>query len=204
MNATYQAIRDWLSAIPSSLNPAEIRRGYLPYTKNKLKQYVRQGRRLPPTMVRSLDPDSIFRPNEQDGQTGAELEPEDLAYERALLRSLFEYVRIGDIDLAIDMCRQSDQSWRAASLRGGTLYSDPFLNSLKSYRGDAMADDDQNPLPSDRTTPSGNVNRTLWKAMCRKIASNVGRSPFSFVKELIYRVELGRQVRTSALRCPGR
>lgn len=56
-----QAIREWLHAIPTSLNPAEIRRGYLPYTKNKLKQARRTGAPVPRGLVEELDPDAVLR-----------------------------------------------------------------------------------------------------------------------------------------------
>ena len=54
-------IRDWLHSIPSSLNPAEIRRGYLPYTKNKLKQTRRTNALPGKGALKELDPDSVFR-----------------------------------------------------------------------------------------------------------------------------------------------
>lgn len=70
-----QAIRDWLHSIPTSLYPAEIRRGYLPYTKNKLKQCRRTGAPLPRGIVSELDPDAVLRAGE-DGSMGR-LETED-------------------------------------------------------------------------------------------------------------------------------
>lgn len=179
-----QAIRDWLHAIPTSLNPAEVRRGYLPYTKNKLKQARRTGGKAPRGLVEELDPDATLR----EGSGGARLEGDDAVssshsrppeskreltpslwqtYERALLRSLFEYVRAGDLDLAIDMCRQSDQSWRAASLGGGKLWSDPALQAA-SFDGDEGID-----VVEEEKRATGNVNRRLWKKMCRKLASSV-------------------------------
>jgi nuclear pore complex protein Nup107 len=59
--ARVQAIRDWLHSIPTSLNPAEIRRGYLTYSKNKLKQAKRTGQPLPRGLVEELDPDAVWR-----------------------------------------------------------------------------------------------------------------------------------------------
>ena len=89
-------------------------------------------------------------------------------YERALIRSLYEYVRAGELDLAIDMCRQSDQSWRAASLSGGTLYRDPALSS----RGDDLEMEMEVEEEADQRA-HGNTNRRLWKSMCRKFAATV-------------------------------
>ncbi|KAM0786333.1 hypothetical protein ACM66B_001806 [Microbotryomycetes sp. NB124-2] len=161
------AIRDWLHSIPTSLNPAEIRRGYLPYTKNKLKQAKRTKAPIHRGLVTQLDPDATLR-----SKGTLRLDADDEGYERALLRSLFEYVRAGELDLAIDMCRQSDQSWRAASLSGGRLWSDPNLRD----------DNDDNDMDTafdvgDNTRAKGTINRRLWKQMCRKLASAPGIDP---------------------------
>ncbi|SCZ87891.1 BZ3500_MvSof-1268-A1-R1_Chr2-3g05359 [Microbotryum saponariae] len=199
------AIRDWLHSIPTTLNPAEIRRGYLPWTKNKIKQAKRSGQPLPRGIVQHLDPDAVLREAKNaQGGAGGRLESDDAvsprgrtrtmkrpeadlcstarlaksqAYEKALLRSLFEYVRAGQLDLAIDMCQQSDQSWRAASLSGGKLASDRALASGDSGFGedeDAMDDE----LLQGGSKISGNVNRKLWKMMCRKLASSPNLDPY--------------------------
>ncbi|GAA6032198.1 hypothetical protein JCM8097_007121 [Rhodosporidiobolus ruineniae] len=160
------AIRDWLHSIPSSLNPAEIRRGYLPYTKNKLKQLRRTGAQPPKGLVGELDPDAVLRAGEADG--GARLEGDDAAYERALLRSLYEYVRAGELDLALDMCRQSDQAWRAASLAGGKLWFDPALAPGEEGYEEDVAE----------KVAQGNVQRRLWKRMCRKVAESNTLDPY--------------------------
>ncbi|GAA5904143.1 hypothetical protein JCM6882_003958 [Rhodosporidiobolus microsporus] len=168
------AIRDWLHSIPSSLNPAEIRRGYLPYTKNKLKQLKRTGQRAPQGLVEELDPDALVRAG--GAEKGARLEADDAAYERALLRSLYEYVRAGELDLAIDMCRQSDQAWRAASLSGGKLWWDPALAP-----GEAGYEEEEGGvvvMETERRSAQGNLNRRLWKKMCRRIAESSAVDPY--------------------------
>jgi nuclear pore complex protein Nup107 len=71
--------------------------------------------------VQSLDPDAASREM-------SSLELEDAAYEKALNKTLFEYVRAGQLDSAIDLARQVDRSWRAASLRGAALYWRPGLS----------------------------------------------------------------------------
>ncbi|GAA5895279.1 Nup84p [Sporobolomyces salmoneus] len=160
------AIRDWLHSIPSSLSPAEVRRGYLPYTKNKLKQIKRTGAATPRGLVEELDPDALFRAG--GSSDGARLEADDATYERALIRTLYEYVRTGQLDAALDLCRQSDQSWRAASLSGGRLWFDPAL----APEDDEFDDFDVMDEELDEKRARGNENRRLWKAMCRKIAAN--------------------------------
>ncbi|GAA5998533.1 Nup84p [Rhodotorula paludigena] len=166
------AIRDWLHSIPSSLNPAEIRRGYLPYTKNKLKQLRRTGAKPPQGLIEQLDPDALVRARAAD--EGARLESDDAAYERALLRSLYEYVRAGELDLAIDMCRQSDQSWRAASLSGGKLWVDPAL----APDDDELDDLAMVGVEAQEKKAQGNANRRLWKTMCRKLAATNTLDPY--------------------------
>lgn len=161
------AIRDWLHNIPSSLHPAEIRRGYYSYTKNTLKQIKRTGGSIPRTLVGQLDPDAH---NREAGKTGANWESEDASYESALVRSLFEYVRAGELGTALDMCRQSDQSWRASSLMGGNLWRDSVLDpSLDELDQTGMEVDSARRKP----TSGGGMNRKLWKMTCQKIAASV-------------------------------
>ncbi len=105
--------------------------------------------------VKNLDPDGVSR-----GEGGLELE--DATYEKALLRTLFEYARAGRLDAAFDLCHQTDQSWRAATLRGAMLYHDPNLSfDLQDV---------------DRVV--GNRNRSLWKSACRKLAANPNLDEF--------------------------
>lgn len=173
-------VRDWLhtTAYPS-LQPAEVRRGYLPYTKNQLKQALRTN---PDSLnndklVRELDPDAPNRTTSQ-GKRRA-IDSEDANYERALLRSLFEYVRVGELDQAMDMARQSDCSWRAASLSGGKLFEDATLSSAaRRERAERAGNDaeDMMDLQSthevEATLVQGNLRRKLWKKSCRAIANS--------------------------------
>lgn len=82
------------------------------------------------------------------------------------MRSLYEYVRAGSLDLAIDMCRQSDQSWRAASLAGGQPWWNKTL-AAEPFEDDAMMGG------ADAEHARGNLSRKLWKQMCLKLASSV-------------------------------
>ncbi|GAA5961845.1 hypothetical protein JCM8115_001441 [Rhodotorula mucilaginosa] len=160
------AIRDWLHEIPYSASGVEARRGYAPYTKNKLKQLRRTGAKAPQGLVDRLDPDALVRARAED--EGARMEADDASYERAFLRSLYEHVRTGQLAEAIDACRQSDQSWRAASLSGGQLWSDPMLGSEE----DAVEDDEMAGTGMVDRVLKGNANRRLWKMMCRKLAGS--------------------------------
>lgn len=70
-----QAIRDWLHEIPYSAGGVEARRGYAPYTKNKLKQLRRTGAKAPQGLVDRLDPDALVRARAED--EGARMEADD-------------------------------------------------------------------------------------------------------------------------------
>lgn len=95
------------------------------------------------------------------------------------MRTLYEYVRTGQLDLALDLCRQSDQSWRAASLSGGRLWFDPALAPDDQEFEDVDAMDEE--VLEKRAR--GNLNRRLWKGMCRKIAANVSTPRLSLESE---------------------
>ncbi|PWN53061.1 nuclear pore protein 84/107 [Violaceomyces palustris] len=157
-------IREWLQDTLPAKHIVEVRKGYWTFTKNRVRAEKRAGGpggagrmslgsglsgKNRGKAVKNLDPDAISR-----GEGSLELE--DAAYEKALLRTLFEYTRAGKLDLAFDLCRQTDQSWRAASLRGAMLYHDPSISS--------GIEEIQEPI--------GNRNRALWKSVCRKLAQN--------------------------------
>ena len=179
-----QIIRDWLSNNLQCTHPVEVRKGYWPFTKNRLRNEKRLGSssraRTQPEVgtgrrsnligatgkgVRSLDPDAANREM-------STLELEDATYEKALNKTLFEYVRAGRLDSALDLARQADRSWRAASLRGAALYWRPGLSELdrrwSSHKNlltrRALPLDDE---MEDLSSSMGNRNRMLWKAVCR-------------------------------------
>lgn len=169
-------VKDWLCetayTLGTGVHPAEVRKGYLPYTKNKLKQAIRtstsgKGKATGSELVTSLDPDATNRADGSDGKWQV-LDSEDANYEKALLRTLWEYVRVGELDQAIDMCRQSDVSWRAASLSGGKLYEDDILaRAAASGVGDMEILQAQ----GEERFVQGNLRRKLWKTTCRALAN---------------------------------
>ena len=149
-------VREWLQATVLPVEHGiEARKGYWTFTKNKVKNAKRVGGAQQAT---SLDPDVVHR-----GDT--RLEMEDASYEKASWRFLFECARNGRLDLCFEMCKEMNQGWKAASLRGGILYGDPAL-SLDS-------DPDM-----DGTAAIGNRNRALWKAVCRKISQEAATDPY--------------------------
>lgn len=206
--------RDWLYTCPSSTHPAEIRRGYWPYTKASLKhslqKYPQSDSRRPSGKAppfHSMDPDAPLRASSQQTdhrsqmlqtddsigfvsdpnaiQEKGELEQLDQEYDRAMVKTLFEYVRAGEIGLALDFCRQCDHPWRAASLAGGQLFHDPPLEEFEigspfpqdeilpdAQSLEPFVNENRNLLPYNQTNRSGCLNRKLWKSMCLHMSSN--------------------------------
>lgn len=142
-------IKDWLCSSADEPLPADIRRGYAPYSKHnhnaalRLVGSAKKGA--------SLDPDASLRSGSH-----ASVAPEDEAYEQSLLRSLYELVRIGDLEKAVDLCREADMDWRAASLNGAAVWSHAKLDDL-NQEGHQIA--------------AGNLNRRLWKSSASKLAN---------------------------------
>ncbi|KAJ3127309.1 hypothetical protein HK098_006488 [Nowakowskiella sp. JEL0407] len=94
-------------------------------------------------IVDSVDPDSCVR--EKKGLDGA-----DLTHETHLNKAIFEYIRCGNKQAAIDLCVKSQQHWKAASINGGEYSID--LDT------------------EDEARNSGNPNRDVWRAVCYEIA----------------------------------
>lgn len=162
-------VRDWLSSQLPAVHVAEVRKGYAPFSKNRLRAEKRtqiNSRSSKSTnTIKSLDPDAESR-----GQ--GKWDHEDASYAKALHRTLFEYARSGQLAAAFDLCEQADQPWRAASLRGAMLYQQQALDGLDANDDEAMT--------TELSTPkaSGNRNRLLWKAVCKRLATNTSLDPY--------------------------
>ncbi|KAJ1985737.1 Nucleoporin nup84 [Dimargaris cristalligena] len=107
----------------------------------------------PVPMVSCLDPDAPIR-------EGLPLHHEDETYEADLLDTLFQYIRRGRLEEAIDLCYESGMPWRAASIRGGLMYHDSQLEGTPLEDGPTGAQADV----------GGTLHRTLWKASCAQLA----------------------------------
>lgn len=149
-------MREWLEDILPAQHAVEVRKGYLVFTRNRL----RADNRLGPSdnksrIVQQLDPDANLRGS-------GNWDAEDASYERALTRNLFEYARAGQLDLALDLCAQASQPWRAASLRGAMFYHDPALAEPTPELQGAL----------------GNRKRATWRFAARKAALNTTLDPY--------------------------
>lgn len=174
-------MRNWLSTYLAPTHIVEVRKGYRPFTRSRLRAEKRSqlpssssgassASRTAPrqsgfsaSRAWSTVPSSSSR-GERDAKLldpdAHDLEKEDANYEKALLRALFEYARAGQLLDALDLCIQVDQAWRAASLRGAILHWRPGC-------------DTEEVMEMEEAT--GNRNRTLWKAVCRALAAKVSR-----------------------------
>lgn len=154
--AELRIVREWLQGLLPAKHTVEVRKGYLPFTKNALRSTQRNqlsGRRSNERLVQQLDPDAAVR-------GPGVLDVEDVNYEKALVRALFEYVRAGELDKALHLCSQTSQPWRAASLRGALFYHDPSLSEPSSE--DVM----------------GNRMGDVWRHVAEKAATNVRNSTY--------------------------
>lgn len=110
-------------------------------------------------MPSSLDPDFTLRDPHGQGLAG-----EDLTYEKPLLETLWDLVRHGELDRAIEVCEQGGEPWRAATLMGGRRWTMPGLT--------ATADSHEDEMMGAGAGLEGNRKRALWKKSCRAMAKN--------------------------------
>jgi nuclear pore complex protein Nup107 len=107
-----------------------------------------------------MDPDSVVR----EAEIGRGLAADDASYDKALAHTLFAYVRAGNIEDAIKLCRDAHQPWRAATIRGSLLFSWPAISAAR------QEDETEEDREDDPDLWHGNKRRTLWKATCTRAA----------------------------------
>ncbi|KAI9597817.1 nuclear pore protein 84/107 [Syncephalis fuscata] len=149
----YVIVKNWLQEVAPRFQPVGPRAGYWFYT-SRFNGVAATGSLADPEatkIVHHLDPDA---PSHQE-------------FDKYLMRTLYEYLRRGQVNQAMDLCRKSDQSWRAASISGSTMYSDDSLVD----RGDQ--DEEMLPPTKRQKGPQGNPRRLLWKSMCRQLSKNM-------------------------------
>ncbi|KAH9075675.1 107-domain-containing protein [Lactarius deliciosus] len=118
-------VREWLhDTAPPPPHP-DASTGYWRFTKHRVTQGLWTGNtgRAADSVVREMDPDSVVR----EAEIGRGLAADDASYDKALAHTLFAYVRAGNIEDAIKLCRDAHQPWRAATIRGSLLFSWPAI-----------------------------------------------------------------------------
>ncbi|OZJ01557.1 hypothetical protein BZG36_05342, partial [Bifiguratus adelaidae] len=149
-------VKQWLQERAPPFTPHKPEAGYLKNTIRLINANRDSGIKfITPeasmNIVQNADPDAAVR-------EGRSLAQEDIAFQRGLNKSVYQYIRRGQLNEAMTLCRQCDEAYRCASLRGAVLHWDPILDA-------------QEKMPIDKRT-HGNANRTLWKGTCFQIAQD--------------------------------
>ncbi|KAJ3220487.1 Nucleoporin nup84 [Clydaea vesicula] len=125
-------VKEWLEHTAKEFEPVS-RRGYLTFTLKEIRAEKEN-------VISQIDPDATTRQNKN-----LAVGDEELA--KALNKTLYEYVRRGQVDNAIDLCVQCEQPWKAATFRDGDH-------------------------EDDNAVAMGNSNKELWKYCCALYAKN--------------------------------
>ncbi|ORX58590.1 nuclear pore protein 84/107 [Piromyces finnis] len=92
--------------------------------------------------------------NREQKKLSLEPDTKDQEFDEKISKVIYELIRRGKLEEAIEYCEQCGQPWRGASLRGTLLWADP------NYDKEEISD-----------VASGNRNRDLWKSLCFKLAN---------------------------------
>ncbi|KAF9448694.1 hypothetical protein P691DRAFT_800405 [Macrolepiota fuliginosa MF-IS2] len=153
-------VREWLQDT-APLPPApEANTGYWKFTKHSVMQSLRTGNNRD-GLVREMDPDAVNR------EEGKSLASDDASYDKSLVQALYGYIRAGQLEEAVELCRKAYQPWRAASIRGSLLFTWRALSTKP--RDEELEEDEEVEEPSFW---QGNCSRKLWKTSCIRAALN--------------------------------
>ena len=144
-------VREWLHETAPPPPRPDASTGYWRFTKHRVTQGRWTGNtgRAAENVVREMDPDAVVR----EAEIGRSLAGDDAvgsgfapcprshlppfcyhqSYDKALSHTLFAYVRAGNIEDAVKLCRDAHQPWRAASIRGSLLFSWPAICALSRF-----------------------------------------------------------------------
>ncbi|CAG8451416.1 5139_t:CDS:10 [Dentiscutata heterogama] len=139
-------VRQWLQDTAPTFVHVETNPEYWSYTKTHIMYSVKK------LSHKYLDPDGSYR-------NGQALHPQDQIHENELAKSIYEYLRRGQLDIACEISKKNGQSWRAASISGYIVYGEQT--------------DDGGDVDSIIKS-SGNINRHLWRATCYQYAQEAG------------------------------
>lgn len=158
--AESRIVLDWLRD-GAAAEPLQEKRGnrWL-YTKETIKAARRMDAKAAAragNVVSEVDPDAPTRQRKR-------LDDRDLEYERTMLRALFKHVRAGEFAEAAELCRQSGDLWRVASMQGLVEHSDPRLDGTLALGEEAVVE--------------GNPRKALWRRMCYAIAKEPSIDPY--------------------------
>ncbi|GBB87782.1 hypothetical protein RclHR1_14290002 [Rhizophagus clarus] len=134
-------VRQWLWKIAPEFVTVETNPEYRSFTKNSILLNLKKRNS---EEYKYLDPDGAHR-------TRRALDSLDQEHEKELARSIFEYLRRGQVDDAMDISNKNGHFWRTASMSGIVLYNEK--------------------VDDDIITTIGNINRHIWRATCYHCAN---------------------------------
>ncbi|KAI8360406.1 nuclear pore protein 84/107 [Mortierella sp. GBAus27b] len=113
--------------------------------QSALRPSLSFGAKPTPSKTEYQDPDATTRDNFKPSESNQHIEHD-------LLKTVWEYIRRGQIQEARKACIKAGEPWRADSISGGELYS------VSPAFVDPVYDQGQDPV--------GNKTRSLWKGTC--------------------------------------
>ncbi|KAI8597581.1 nuclear pore protein 84/107 [Dissophora ornata] len=144
----HTAVKLWLEIIAPTVTPRIMKKTYSQQTS------IRPSFSFAPKPISTrpeyMDPDATTR-------DGTKLNENNQRVERDLLKTVWEYIRRGQIQRAKEACVKAGEPWRAESIGGGELYSVSLAFTDPTY------DRDEGPI--------GNKTRGLWKGTCFALAN---------------------------------
>lgn len=139
-------------------------------------------------MVSELDPDA-------PGRQRRALHSENTADEERILSRLWRLIRAGRVAEAQALCRESGQSWRAASLAGGGRWGPtPVGSASAAFDAEGCANTDDEDEMAAQVADGDTLPRSLWRcsllhtAEAAAASSDAGRRgpPASTLEAAIY------------------
>jgi nuclear pore complex protein Nup107 len=149
-------VKTWLESTHPIPPPLLLRKGHRPVTHASLDQARRVGG-VKDSDLGGLELDATFREGKE------RVEGDDENWEKLLVKHLWQLVRSGRLREAVEVCKESDQGWRATSLLGGEVFWDEKLANGEGMEVDVDVEGGS----------VGNLNRMLWKKTCRNLALSV-------------------------------
>ncbi|PVV03847.1 hypothetical protein BB560_001658 [Smittium megazygosporum] len=157
-------IKKWLEHNAPAISLNEDKKDYWLFTLREAKLNANK-KDKDETLVSQLDPDAPSRLQQS-------LALEDQEYDNLVNKRIFQCIRRGQFEEALNICINNGEPWRAASLSGGAFFSDKSLDTTKGPYDELI-------YPNKKSKVSGgNVNRALWKHMCFLIATESDKSPY--------------------------
>ncbi|KAI7828810.1 nuclear pore protein 84/107 [Gamsiella multidivaricata] len=151
----HSAVRLWLETIAPPFNSNAVAKTFTQQTS--IGSAFSFGPRPSPIKPEYLDPDAVTRDR-------IKLSESNQLIEHNLLRTVWEYIRRGQLQEAKDACVKAGEPWRAESISGGEPYSVSIAFTDPQYdREEGLI---------------GNKTRGLWKGTCYALANEASADQY--------------------------